>query len=156
MSASMSASATRSLTARHRVSARRGGPAGGAPPPRRLIVSAASSKKYEPLFGAETRPPLPPSMDTMDDGDEDNGGVACAIAYADVDNDAHPTSSLLKAGGVIENKHTTGAECSSPRPRLCVSIHTQGTPCSDLVIFSWEGAFADCILHQIAMSACSH
>lgn len=50
--------------------------------------------KKGPLFGKETSPPLPPSFDE-DEADEDDS-YSCAIAYAEVDNDAHPTSTLLK------------------------------------------------------------
>jgi hypothetical protein len=45
------------------------------------------------LFGGETSPPLP-SFDDSDPSDEFE--PHCAVAYASVDNDAHPTSSLLQ------------------------------------------------------------
>ena len=45
-----------------------------------------------PWLWAETSPPLPPSLDEDDPNDD---FPACAVAYASVDNEAHPTSSLL-------------------------------------------------------------
>lgn len=60
--------------------------------PRRLVVSGAAEKKQSDiLFGKETSPPLPPSLD-----DNSDDFPACAIAYASVDNESHPTSSLLQ------------------------------------------------------------
>tara|TARA_B110000483_G_scaffold191157_2_gene226994 strand:+ start:1831 stop:2826 length:996 start_codon:yes stop_codon:yes gene_type:complete len=53
-----------------------------------------AKKREGILFGGETSPPLPPSFDE-DEADEDDS-YSCAIAYAEVDNDAHPTSTLLK------------------------------------------------------------
>lgn len=53
-----------------------------------------AKKKSGVLFGGETSPPLPPSVDFDELSDDDV--PACSVAYATVNNDAHPTSSLLE------------------------------------------------------------
>jgi hypothetical protein len=62
---------------------------------RRGGVVTSAKKKKDVLFGRETNPPLPPSYDSQDD-EEDFGSPACALAYATVDNEAHPSWSLIQ------------------------------------------------------------
>ena len=62
--------------------------------PARQVVTHAK-KKSDALFGNETSPPLPPSYDSQDEEDE-FGSPACALAYASVNNEDHPTWSLLQ------------------------------------------------------------
>jgi len=62
-----------------------------AQPSARKVIARA--KRSEILFGGETSPPLPPSLD---EDDLDDDFPFCAVAYASVDNEAHPTSSLLQ------------------------------------------------------------
>ena len=66
----------------------------------RLLQASGRSRhqrqeKKDVLFGRETNPPLPPSYDSQDD-EEDFGSPACALAYATVDNEAHPSWSLIQ------------------------------------------------------------
>jgi|TARA_B110000977_G_scaffold18041_1_gene21806 hypothetical protein len=63
--------------------------------PSRLVHTRAK-KKNDVLFGEETVPPLPPSYDSQDYSQDEPAEPACALAYASVDNEAHPEWSLLQ------------------------------------------------------------
>eukprot|EP00227_Mantoniella_beaufortii_P015918 CAMPEP_0197591502 /NCGR_PEP_ID=MMETSP1326-20131121/13481_1 /TAXON_ID=1155430 /ORGANISM="Genus nov. species nov., Strain RCC2288" /LENGTH=317 /DNA_ID=CAMNT_0043156989 /DNA_START=193 /DNA_END=1146 /DNA_ORIENTATION=+ len=99
--AQISTGRVKNTSARHLRSASVVVPGLASPLRRQLVISSSGSggsfasggnKKSSILFGREIKPPLPPSVD---ENDYDSESPACSVAYAEVDNDSHPTSSVL-------------------------------------------------------------